>query len=156
MSWSEARGWVPSDELQWLYRNHYVYLSDYYDDIDVPVVPFVLGTYWSAYYVGRPFFHRRAHFDHYSASHQSIAMRTPDRIARARTVWSRCRDRGRGRAEARTAIENRTLREHGRGAEARMGRSRPEPDLRGGKAARGCTARRRLAFAAPNMVAWPA
>ena len=82
VSWSDDRGWVSSDELQWLYRNHYVYLSDYYDDIDVPVVPFVLGTYWSTYYTGRPFFHRRAHFERYWRSHEGIAMRTPDRIAR--------------------------------------------------------------------------
>lgn len=109
VSWSDDRGWVSSDELQWLYRNHYVYLSDYYDDIEVPVVPFVLGTYWSAYYVGRPFFHRRAHFDRYWRSHERTAMRTPDRIARARVAHGRAtvtEGRGRG-AEARTAVETR-------------------------------------------------
>lgn len=109
VSWSDDRGWVSSDELQWLYRNHYVYLSDYYDDIDVPVVPFVLGTYWSTYYAGRPFFHRRAHFDRYWRSHESTAMRTPDRIARARVAHGRAtvtEGRGRG-AEARTAVGTR-------------------------------------------------
>jgi uncharacterized protein YraI len=137
VSWSDDRGWVSSDELQWLYRSHYVYLSDYYDDIDVPVVPFVLGTYWSTYYVGRPFFHRRAHFDRYWRSHQSIAMRTPSRIARARTAHGRAaatEGRGRG-AEARTAIANRNragIRERGRGAEARTAvETRNRADLRG-------------------------
>jgi uncharacterized protein YraI len=125
VSWSDDRGWVTSDELQWLYRNNYVYLSDYYDDIDVPVVPFVIGTYWSSYYAGRPFYHRRAHFDRYWRSHESVAMRTPDRIARARAGHGRnaavVEGRGRG-AEARTAIEGRNradIRERGRGAEAR-------------------------------------
>lgn len=125
VSWSDDRGWVSSDELQWLYRNNYVYLSDYYDDIDVPVVPFVIGTYWSSYYAGRPFFHRRAHFDRYWRSHESIAMRTPDRLARARAGRSNAaviEGRGRG-AEARTAIgtQNRTDvrgRNEVRGAEA--------------------------------------
>src|ERR1700759_205663 len=107
--WSDERGWVSADELQWLYRNNYVYLSDYYNDIDVPVVPFVIGSYWSSYYAGRPFFHRRAYFDRYWRSHESIAMLTPDRIARARAGGSNAaviEGRGRG-AEARTAIDAR-------------------------------------------------
>jgi uncharacterized protein YraI len=150
VSWSDDRGWVSSDELQWLYRNHYVYLSDYYDDIDVPVAPFVLGTYWSTYYAGRPFFHRRAHFDRYWRSHEGIAMRTPDQIARARAPHGRAaltEGRGRG-AEARTTIESRNrpgIREHGRGAEARTAvetrnradvRGRGRSELRGAEAAR--------------------
>jgi len=109
VSWSDDRGWVSSDELQWLYRNNYVYLSDYYDDIDVPLVPFVIGTYWSTYYAGRPFFHRRAFFDRYWRSHESVAMRMPDRIARARAGHSNAavvEGRGRG-ADARTAIDTR-------------------------------------------------
>ncbi len=125
VSWSDDRGWVSSDELQWLYRNNYVYLSDYYDDIDVPVVPFVIGSYWSSYYAGRPFFHRRAYFDRYWRSHESVAMRTPDRIARARAGRSNAavtEGRGRG-AEARTAIDTRNRtdvrgRNDVRGAEA--------------------------------------
>jgi uncharacterized protein YraI len=109
VSWSDDRGWVSSDELQWLHRNNYVYLSDYYDDIDVPVVPFVIGSYWSTYYAGRPFFHRRAYFDRYWRSHESVAMRMPDRIARARAGHSNAaviEGRGRG-AEARTAVDTR-------------------------------------------------
>jgi hypothetical protein len=139
---------VSSDELQWLYRNRYVHLSDYYNDIDVPVVPFVLGTYWSSYYSGRPFFHRRAHFDRYWRSHESIAMRTPDRIARARAAHVRAAvSEGRGRGvEARTTIDGRAgVRERGRGAEARTAvetrnradvRGRGRSEVRGGEAAR--------------------
>ena len=109
VSWSDDRGWVSSDDLQWLYRNNYVYLSDYYDDIDVPVVPFVIGSYWSTYYAGRPFFHRRAFYDRYWRSHESVAMRTPDRIAKARAGHGNAAmTEGRGRAaEARTAIDTR-------------------------------------------------
>src|ERR1700759_2555740 len=125
VSWSDDRGWVSSDELQWLYRNRYVYLSDYYDDIDLPVVPFVIGSYWSSYYAGRPFFHRRAYFDRYWRSHESGAIRMPDRIARARAEHGRTavtEGRGRG-AEARTAIDARSRtdvrgRTEVRGAEA--------------------------------------
>ncbi len=150
ISWSDARGWVASDELQWLYRNHYVYLSDYYDEIDVPVVPFVLGTYWSTYYAGRPFLHRRAHFDRYWRSHARAATRTPDRISRAHVGHGHAgltERRGRG-TEARTTLEHRNragMGERGRGAQAwgaAETRHRPDlrernrPDMRGAGAAR--------------------
>jgi uncharacterized protein YraI len=148
VSWSDDRGWVSSDELQWLYRNHYVYLSDYYDDIDVPVVPFAIGTYWSTYYAGRPFFHRRAYFDRYWRSHASVATRMPDRIARARAGRGNAaviEGRGRG-AEARTAIDGRNradIRERGRGAEARTAiDARNRADVRGRTELRGAEAAR--------------
>ncbi len=147
VSWSDDRGWVSSDELQWLYRNNYVYLSDYYNDIDVPVVPFVIGSYWSSYYAGRPFFHRRAYFDRYWRSHESVAMRTPDHIARARAGHGNAaaiEGRGRG-AEARTAIDTR-------------GRSdvRGRNEVRGAQAARVGTERGRMAGVNGNIGRGPA
>jgi uncharacterized protein YraI len=148
VSWSDDRGWVSSDELQWLYRNNYVSLSDYYDDIDVPVVPFAIGTYWSSYYAGRPFFHRRAYFDRYWRGHESVAMRMPDRIARARAGRSNAaviEGRGRG-ADARTAIETRNR------ADVR-GRN----DVRGAEAARiGAADRGRMANVNRNFGRGPA
>ena len=36
VSFSDDRGWVSSQYLEYLYRNHYVYLPDYVDEIDVP------------------------------------------------------------------------------------------------------------------------
>jgi uncharacterized protein YraI len=154
VSWSDDRGWVSSDELQWLYRNNYVYLSDYYNDIDVPVVPFVIGSYWSSYYAGRPFFHRRAYFERYWRSHQTIAIRTPDRIARARAGSSNAaviEGRGRG-AEARTAIDTRTRTDVRTRNEVR-GRT----ELRGAEAARiGAAERGRVAGVNRNIGRGPA
>ena len=148
VSWSDDRGWVSSDELQWLYHNNYVYLSDYYDDIDVPVVPFVIGSYWSSYYAGRPFFHRRAYFDRYWRSHESVAMRTPDRIARARAGRGNAavtEGRGRG-AEARTAIDTRNRTD-----------VRGRNDVRGAEAARvGGADRGRIAGVKGNIGRGPA
>jgi hypothetical protein len=77
VSWSGDRGWVSSQYLEYLYRNHYVYLPDYVDVIDVPVVPFVLNSYWSSYYPGRPWYHRRAHWNGYWQSHARFATRNP-------------------------------------------------------------------------------
>jgi uncharacterized protein YraI len=90
VSWSGDRGWVSSQYLEYLYRNSYVYLPDYVDEIDVPIVPFVLSSYWSTYYVGRPWFHRRAYWTNYWTSHQREATRltinpTAARVGRAAT-----------------------------------------------------------------------
>jgi uncharacterized protein YraI len=90
VSFSDDRGWVSSQYLEYLYRNHYVYLPDYADEIDVPVVPFVLSSYWSSYYQGRPWYRRHAYWSSYWTSHERFATRmTLDpraaRIGRAAT-----------------------------------------------------------------------
>jgi uncharacterized protein YraI len=82
VSWSDDRGWVSSQYLEYLYRNRYVYLPDYVDEIDVPVVPFALASYWSSHYAGRPWYHRRAYWSGYWQSHERFATRlTIDRSA---------------------------------------------------------------------------
>ncbi|MDN4982539.1 MULTISPECIES: SH3 domain-containing protein [unclassified Bradyrhizobium] len=90
VSFSDDRGWVSSQYLEYLYRNHYVYLPDYVDEVDVPVVPFVLSSYWSSYYEGRPWYRRHAYWNSYWTSHERFATRmTIDpraaRIGRAAT-----------------------------------------------------------------------
>jgi uncharacterized protein YraI len=77
VSWSGDRGWISSQYLEYLYRNRYVYLPDYVDDIDIPVVPFVLSSYWSSYYAGRPWYQRRAYWSGYWQSHARFATRMP-------------------------------------------------------------------------------
>jgi uncharacterized protein YraI len=90
VSFADDRGWVSSQYLEYLYRNHYVYLPDYVDEIDVPVAPFVLSSYWSSHYQGRPWYRRHAYWNNYWTSHQRVATRmTIDphaaRIGRAAT-----------------------------------------------------------------------
>jgi uncharacterized protein YraI len=90
VSWSGDRGWVSSQYLEYLYRNRYVLLRDYADDIDIPVVPFVLSSYWSSHYAGRPWYHRRAYWSGYWQSHARFATRIPvdrsaDRLGRTET-----------------------------------------------------------------------
>ncbi|MBR0780212.1 SH3 domain-containing protein [Bradyrhizobium iriomotense] len=111
VSFSDDRGWVSSQYLEYLYRNHYVYLPDYVDVIDVPVVPFVLTSYWSSYYEGRPWYRRHAYWNNYWTSHQSLATRmTIDpgaaRIGRAATrdaAAALARDGVRGKGTAAIA-----------------------------------------------------
>jgi hypothetical protein len=111
VSWSGDRGWVSSQYLEYLYRNRYVYLPDYVDVIDVPVVPFVLSSYWSSYYSGRPWYHRRAYWSSYWQSHARFATQMPtDRSTRL------------GRTETRTAVtEGRTRTSAAPGVTRRQG-----------------------------------
>ena len=121
VSWSDDRGWVSSQYLEYLYRNSYVYLPDYVDEIDVPIVPFVLSSYWSSYYSGRPWYHRRAYWNTYWSSHERAATRmTIDRSA-ARIGRAATRNGNAAIAEGRTPRAGVAERDH-----ARAGRC-PDP-----------------------------
>jgi uncharacterized protein YraI len=159
VSWSDDRGWVSSQYLEYLYRNHYVYLPDYVDEVDVPVVPFVLSSYWSSYYASRPWYHRRDYWANYWTSHERNATRmTLDpraaRIGRAATRDAALGVEGRTRtgeaarvtreqsqareirgrpadAQARMARDNaaRATRENSRAAARVQPMARPEPQI---------------------------
>lgn len=105
VSWSDDRGWVSSQYLEYLYRNRYVYLPDYVDEIDVAVVPFVLSSYWSNYYAGRPWYHRRASWRGYWQSHERFATRlTIDRSAARIGRAAAARDARRPEAKTRVGV----------------------------------------------------
>src|SRR6266446_4724895 len=109
VSWLDDRGWVSSQYLEYLYRNRYVYLPDYVDEIDVPVVPFVLTSYWSSYYAGRPWYHRRAYWSGYWQSHERFATRlTIDRSAARIGRAAAARDAALPEAKARVGVEERS------------------------------------------------
>ncbi|MBR1280367.1 SH3 domain-containing protein [Bradyrhizobium sp. AUGA SZCCT0283] len=113
VSWSDERGWVSSRYLEYLYRNRYVYLPDYVDEIDVPVVPFVLTSYWSSYYAGRPWYHRRAHWGGYWQSHERFATRltidrSAARIGRAAAARDAALPEAKARANARVGVEEKS------------------------------------------------
>src|SRR5258705_11064760 len=113
VSWSDDRGWVSSQYLEYLYRNRYVYLPDYVDEIDVPVVPFVLTSYWSSYYAGRPWSHRRAYWSGYWQSHQRFATRltidrSAARIGRAAAARDAARPEAKAAAKDRVGVEEKS------------------------------------------------
>ncbi|MDA9401931.1 SH3 domain-containing protein [Bradyrhizobium sp. CCBAU 45389] len=113
VSFSDDRGWVSSQYLEYLYRNRYVYLPDYVDEINVPVVPFVLTSYWSSYYEGRPWYRRHAYWNNYWTSHQRFATRMTIDPGAARIGRAATRD-------ATIALERQGVR--GKGAAAISGR----------------------------------
>src|SRR5439155_25692397 len=107
------RGWVSSQYLEYLDRNRYVYLPDYVDEIDVPVVPFVLTSYWSSYYAGRPWYQRRAYWSGYWQSHERFATqltidRSAARIGRAAAARDAALPEARTRANERVGVEERS------------------------------------------------
>ena len=139
VSWSADRGWVSSQDLKYLYRDRYVYLPDYVDVIDVPVVPFVLSSYWSSYYPGRPWYQRRAYWNNYWTSHQRDATRM---ATAART----------GRPATRNAAiaAGRTPRA---GMAERMTREQGAAQIRGARAAQGRAAAAEARMARKNGAA---
>jgi uncharacterized protein YraI len=109
VSWSDDRGWVSSRYLEYLYRSRYVYLPDYVDEIDVPVVSFVLTSYWSRHYAARPWYHRRAYWSGYWQSHERFATRlTIDRSAARIGRAAAARHSALPEAKARVGVEERS------------------------------------------------
>jgi uncharacterized protein YraI len=124
VSWSDDRGWVSSRYLEYLHRNRYVYLPDYVDEIDVPIVPFALASYWSSHYAGRPWYHRRAHWGGYWQSHERFATRltidrSAARIGRAAAARDAALPEAKARANARIGVEERSRAKERVGVEER-------------------------------------
>ncbi|HEY9132256.1 MAG TPA: SH3 domain-containing protein [Dyella sp.] len=53
------RGWIAAGYLQFVYQSQPVIVQDYGPRIGVPIVSFVIGTYWGQYYANRPFYRER-------------------------------------------------------------------------------------------------
>lgn len=75
VSWAGFRGWVSAHYLEYFYEGHYVYLPDYFEVIHVPIVTFVLGSYWEQHYRSRPWFHNRPRWERYWRTHRTPTAR---------------------------------------------------------------------------------
>ena len=117
-------------------------LPDYVDEVDVPVVPFVLTSYWSSYYAGRPWYRRHAYWNGYWQSHERfrdaigdrplggpdlVALRSARRAATRSGGKGACRCRGKVACAYRGADAHRRNARRGRkncARSAREGRER--------------------------------
>ncbi|UFZ05385.1 SH3 domain-containing protein [Bradyrhizobium ontarionense] len=75
VSFDRERGWVAARALAYLDGQRYVYLPEYVEY--VPVAPFVLTTYWSSFYIGRPWYYRHAFWNHYWRRHPPAMAQNP-------------------------------------------------------------------------------
>lgn len=58
------RGWIAGNYIQYDYRDRYVLLPSYGARIGIPIVSFVIGSYWNNHYRGRPFYKNRSYWYH--------------------------------------------------------------------------------------------
>jgi uncharacterized protein YraI len=75
ISWGGERGWVAAQYLDYLYDGRYVDLPSYV--VDVPIASFVLTSYWSSYYFGRPWYRRHAWWNRHWNTQPHVASQTP-------------------------------------------------------------------------------
>lgn len=53
------RGWVAADFINYPYAGRTVIVHEYGPSIGIPVISFVIGTYWGSHYRDRPFYRER-------------------------------------------------------------------------------------------------
>lgn len=58
------RGWIAGNYIEYDYRDQPVLLPNYGVQIGIPIISFVIGTYWDNYYRGKPFYRQRDHWYH--------------------------------------------------------------------------------------------
>ncbi|WP_329740809.1 SH3 domain-containing protein [Dyella sp. A6] len=55
----DERGWVAGNFIQYIYDNQNVLVPRYGARIGIPIISFVIGTYWGHHYRDRPFYRER-------------------------------------------------------------------------------------------------
>ncbi len=56
------RGWIAGNYIQYDYQDQYVPLPSYGARVGIPIISFVIGSYWDNYYRGRPFYNNRSYW----------------------------------------------------------------------------------------------
>lgn len=113
VSFQDARGWLYSPDITYMYQGGYVPLYQYAPSLGIAVVPFSIDVYWGQYYQGRPWFAQRTQWEHRDIHHRRPSGRPsagpPPRPAPGQREAGRPDDRGihLGSAAPRPAPEER-------------------------------------------------
>lgn len=67
-------GWIAGTFLQYEYQSRPVIVEEYGARIGIPIITFVIGTYWGNYYRDRPFYRQRDYW-----YHRHVVRRPPPR-----------------------------------------------------------------------------
>ena len=67
---SDNRGWIAGNFIQYDYQGQTVLLPAYGARIGVPIVTFVISSYWDSYYRNRPFYRQRTTWYHRTMPHR--------------------------------------------------------------------------------------
>ena len=104
VSWRDARGWVPGNELAYLESGRRVTIVEYGPRIRLPVVAFAFDTYWDRYYRSRSWYGERSRW-------RSVWR---DRDRDERRSGDRGRDRVEGKDERRSGDRGRDDKREGK------------------------------------------
>ncbi|MFT4256851.1 MAG: SH3 domain-containing protein [Pseudoxanthomonas sp.] len=63
------RGWISSAYLDYDYRGRRVGVSRYGAEIGLPILSFILGTYWDDHYRGKSWYSQRSHWENRTPAH---------------------------------------------------------------------------------------
>lgn len=59
------RGWIAADYIQYATQNSQVSVVQHSTSLSIPVITFVLGTYWGSYYRDRPWYAHQSQWQHH-------------------------------------------------------------------------------------------
>jgi uncharacterized protein YraI len=82
VSWDDERGWAFGAYLSYPYQGRYVVVSDYGDEMDLPIISYNVGSYWDSYYRSRPWYSSRSRWVASWRDDDRRSYRSRDRVER--------------------------------------------------------------------------